>query len=189
MEKKEKQLQHVCVYGASSPKVAEVYRDAAFRLGQLLGSRGLHVINGAGNTGLMRAVTDGALEVGGRVTGIIPRFMVEQGWYHHKLTELIVTNDMHERKQRMAALADAVIALPGGYGTFEELLEIITWRQLGLYDGTVIILNTAGYYDSLLTLFGRAVEEHFMSPEHLTLWHVAASPEDAIRILYDSCFV
>ena len=189
MEKKEKQLQQVCVYGASSPKVAEVYRDAAFRLGQLLGSRGLHVINGAGNTGLMRAVTDGALEVGGRVTGIIPRFMVEQGWYHHKLTELIVTNDMHERKQRMAALADAVIALPGGYGTFEELLEIITWRQLGLYDGTVIILNTAGYYDSLLTLFGRAVEEHFMSPEHLTLWHVAASPEDAIRILYDSCLV
>ena len=132
MEKKEKQLQHVCVYGASSPEVAEVYRDAAFRLGQLLGSRGLHVINGAGNTGLMRAVTDGALEVGGRVTGIIPRFMVEQGWYHHKLTELIVTNDMHERKQRMVALADAVIALPGGYGTFEELLEIITWRQLGL---------------------------------------------------------
>ena len=96
---------------------------------------------------------------------------------------------MHERKQRMVALADAVIALPGGYGTFEELLEIITWRQLGLYDGTVIILNTAGYYDSLLTLFGRAVEEHFMSPEHLTLWHVAASPEEAIRILYDSCLV
>ena len=125
-------IKSVCVYCASSTKIDKAYFEAARQLGKLLAEKGINVINGAGCQGLMAAVSDSALEAGGKVTGVIPHFMVEQGWYHHKLTELIVTNDMHERKQRMAALADAVIALPGGYGTFEELLEIITWRQLGL---------------------------------------------------------
>ena len=120
----------VCVYCASSTKIDAVYYDDARRLGTLLGEHHLRVVNGAGNMGLMAAVSDTALAAGGRVTGVIPRFMVEQGWHHTGLTELIEVESMHERKQTMARLADAVIALPGGCGTLEELLEIITWKQL-----------------------------------------------------------
>ncbi len=184
MEKEENQLHSVCVYGASSASVDTVYHDAAFRLGQLLGARGIHVINGAGNTGLMRAVSDGALGEGGRVTGVIPRFMVEQGWYHTGLTELQVVDTMHERKRRMAELSDAVVALPGGCGTLEELLEIITWKQLGLYFGPVVILNTAGYYDALLAMLSRVVDDRFMRPEHARHWAVAATPDEALRLIY-----
>ena len=150
-------IKTVCVYSASSTKIPEIYFQAADELGRLLGERGLRVVNGAGNIGLMRAVSDATLAAGGTVTGVIPRFMVEQDWYHKGLTELIVTETMHERKQRMADLADAVIALPGGCGTFEELLEIITWKQLGLFTNPIVILNTDGYYDALLALFERAV--------------------------------
>jgi len=130
----------------------------------------------------MGAVSDAALEAGGEVTGVIPRFMVEQGWNHTGLTETIVVNDMHERKQTMARLSDAVIALPGGYGTLEELLEIITWKQLGLYLNPIVILNTNGYYDPLLQLFRQAVDERFMRPLHADLWAVADTPEVAVRL-------
>lgn len=177
-------IKTVCVYSASSTKIPEVYFRAADELGRLLGNRGLRVVNGAGNIGLMRAVSDAALAVGGTVTGVIPRFMVEQGWYHDGLTELIVTETMHERKRRMADLADAVIALPGGCGTFEELLEIITWKQLGLFANPIVILNTDGYYDALLALFERAVRENFMRDQHSGMWAVAQTPEEAVRLIF-----
>lgn len=177
-------IKTVCVYSASSTKIPEIYFQAADELGRLLGNRGLRVVNGAGNIGLMRAVSDATLAAGGTVTGIIPRFMVEQGWYHDGLTELIVTETMHERKQRMADLADAVIALPGGCGTFEELLEIITWKQLGLFANPIVILNTDGYYDALLALFERAVKENFMRDQHTGMWAVAHTPEEAVRLIY-----
>lgn len=174
----------VCVYCASSTQAAPVYYEAATELGRLLGERNLRVINGAGNTGLMCAVSDGTLAAGGSVTGVIPRFMIEQDWFHKRLTELVVVDNMHERKQRMADLSDAVIALPGGCGTLEELLEIITWKQLGLYLNPIVILNTNGYFDPLLEMFRKAVDEHFMRPQHAALWAVASTPSEAVERIY-----
>lgn len=175
-----KAIQSVCVYCASSTHINQVYTDAAKTLGTLLGQKGIRVINGAGSIGLMRIISDAALEAGGNVTGVIPRFMVENGWGHAGLTELIQVETMHERKQLMANLADAVIALPGGCGTLEELLEMITWKQLGLYNGPVIILNTNGYFNPLLEMLNQAVDEQFMHPQHALIWTVVNTPEDAV---------
>ena len=134
-------INSVCVYCASSTKIDSVYFDAARELGALLGQRQIRLINGAGNMGLMSAVSDAALRAGGEVTGVIPHFMVEQGWHHTGLTQLVEVESMHQRKKTMADLSDAVIALPGGCGTLEELLEIITWKQLGLYLNPIVILS------------------------------------------------
>lgn len=175
-------MKTVCVYCASSTKIDPAYTDAARCLGTLLGSRGIRVVNGAGNMGLMGTVSDAALAAGGRVTGVIPRFMVEQRWHHTGLSELIVTEDMHERKRTMLRLANAVIALPGGCGTLEELLEAITWKQLGLYLNPIVILNLKGYYDPLLAMFDRAIGEHFMGVRHAGLWQVARSPQEAVEL-------
>lgn len=169
------------MYCASSTRIAPVYTEAAEKLGRLLGESGTRVINGAGSIGLMRAVSDAVLKAGGRVTGVIPRFMAENGWGHAGLTELIEVETMHERKQLMANLSDAVIAMPGGCGTLEELLEVITWKQLGLYKGPVIILNTNGYFDPLIEMLNRAIDEQFMHPGHASIWAVANTPEEAVR--------
>lgn len=177
-------ISSVCVYCASSTKIPPVYFDAAKELGRLLGERKLRVVNGAGNIGLMCAVSDAALAAGGTVTGVIPHFMVEQDWYHKGLTELIEVETMHERKQLMANLSDAVIALPGGCGTLEELLEIITWKQLGLYLNPIVILNINHYYDPLLELLRNAMNENFMRPQHAKMWAVADTPEEAIRLIH-----
>ena len=177
-------INSVCVYCASSTKIDSVYFDAARELGALLGQRQIRLINGAGNMGLMSAVSDAALRAGGEVTGVIPRFMVEQGWHHTGLTKLIETETMHERKRMMADLSDGVIALPGGCGTLEELLEIITWKQLGLYLNPIVILNINGFYDSLLEMLQRAVDENFMRKEHSAIWKVASEPEEAVNLLY-----
>lgn len=173
-------INSVCVYSASSTKIDSVYFDTARELGSLLARTGIRVINGAGNMGLMAAVSDAALTAGGSVTGVIPHFMVEQGWHHTGLSELIEVETMHERKQKMAALSDAVIALPGGCGTLEELLEIITWKQLGLYLNPIVILNVKGYYDPLLEMFSRAAEEHFMGVRHMDIWCVAHTAKEAV---------
>lgn len=134
--------------------------------------------------GLMAAVSDAAMEAGGKVTGIIPRFMVEQGWQHTQLTELIEVADMHQRKQLMAEQSDAAIALPGGCGTLEELLEVITWKQLGLYLNPIVLLNVNGYFDPLLHMLERAVDENFMRVEHGAIWHVARTPEEAVELVH-----
>lgn len=144
------------------------------------------VVNGAGNMGLMSAVSDSALAAGGKVTGVIPHFMAEQGWHHTGLSRLIVVKDMHERKKTMASLSDAVIALPGGCGTLEELLEVITWKQLGLYLKPIVLLNVCGYYDPLLEMFARAVKEHFMGSRHTDIWQVAATPQEAVELIHDT---
>lgn len=177
-------IKDVCVYCASSTKIPSVYFDAAERLGQLLAEQGINLINGAGRQGLMGRMSDATLACGGTVTGVIPHFMVEQGWHHHGLTRLIETETMHERKQLMAELSDGVIALPGGCGTMEELLEIITWKQLGLYLNPIIILNTDGFYDPLLTLLKQAIGQNFMRREHENIWQVASTPEEAVDLLY-----
>ena len=141
------------------------------------------LVTGGGCQGLMRAVEDGAIGAGGKAIGVIPRFMIDSGWQHTGLTELRVTKDMHERKKLMADLADAVIALPGGCGTMEELLEVITWKQLGLYLNPIVILNTDGYYDMLIQQLERAVETHFMGEIHSKIWSVASTPEEALEII------
>lgn len=174
----------VCVYSASSTKIDPVYFDAAHELGTLLGRQRIRLVNGAGNMGLMSAVADAVLAAGGEVTGVIPRFMVEQGWHHTGLTELREVESMHERKKMMADLSDAVIALPGGCGTLEELLEVITWKQLGLYFNPVVILNTKGYFDPLLDMLHRAVDENFMRQQHGAIWHVARTPQEAVELIH-----
>lgn len=185
MEKiKRNRITSVCVYCASSTQADPVYYETANVLGRLLGERRIRVINGAGNTGLMCVLSDGALAAGGEVTGVIPRFMVEQNWCHQGLTEVIAVDTMHERKQKMANLSDALIALPGGCGTLEELLEAITWKQLGLYLNPIIILNVKGYFNPLLEMLQRAVDERFMRPQHAGLWVVASTPEEAVELIH-----
>lgn len=179
---------NITVYSASSGQVPEKYVEAARELGRLI-ARGNHtLVNGAGRTGLMGAVTDACLAEGGRAVGIIPQFMVEQHWQHEGMTELIVTPDMHRRKERMAEMSDACIALPGGVGTLEELLEVITWKQLGLYVQPIVILNTDGYYDPLLQLLRRAVDERFMRSLHADIWRVAATPAEALELALTTPF-
>ena len=180
------QIKNVCVYSASSTKIAPVYFAVAEELGHLLASKGINLINGAGSIGLMAATSNAALASGGTVTGVIPRFMVEQGWHHTGLTRLVETETMHERKHLMAEMSDGIIALPGGCGTLEELLEIITWKQLGLYLKPIVVLNIDGYFNPLLEMLQKAIDENFMRPEHGKIWEVANTPEEAVQLLYDT---
>ncbi|MBR6287112.1 MAG: TIGR00730 family Rossman fold protein [Bacteroidaceae bacterium] len=176
-------IETVCVYCASSTKIGKKYFDVARELGAKLAGEGIELINGAGSLGLMCACSDACLEAGGRVTGVIPQFMVDMGWGHTGLTRTIVTPDMHIRKQTMADKSDGVIALPGGVGTLEELLEIITWKQLGIYLNPIVILNVDGYFDPLLAMLDKAVEENFMRSEHAAIWSVATTVDEAISQL------
>lgn len=180
------QINSVCVYSASSTKIDAVYFQAADTLGRLLAEHRIRLINGAGSIGLMRSVADAVLKNGGEVTGVIPRFMVEQNWHHTGLTELIEVESMHERKRKMADLSDGIIALPGGCGTLEELLEIITWKQLGLYLNPIVILNINGFFDPLLEMLEKAIDENFMRRQHGDIWEVAQTPEEAVQLLYET---
>lgn len=171
----------ICVYGASSSRIPATYIDAAREVGRLVGISGRPLINGAGRGGLMAAATDGAMSAGGDTIGVIPQFMIDNGWQHPSMTRIVVTPDMHRRKETMAHLSYGAIALPGGYGTFEELLEIITWRQLGLFNGNVVILNTDGYYDPLLDMFARARQQGFISEDRGRVWSVASTPVEAVE--------
>lgn len=180
------QINSVCVYSASSTKIDPVYFQAAEELGRLLAEHHIRLINGAGSIGLMCSVADAVLKNGGEVTGVIPHFMVEQNWHHTGLTELIEVESMHERKQKMANLSDGIIALPGGCGTLEELLEIITWKQLGLYLNPIIILNVNRFFDPLLEMLEKAIEENFMRQQHGDIWKVARTPEEAVKLLYET---
>ena len=174
---------NVCVFCASSANIDERYLEAAREMGRLLAQEGWRCVNGGGAVGLMGAVTDGALDAGGQVTGVIPKFMVDNGWCYDRLEDVIVTADMHQRKYMMSEMADAIIAMPGGVGTLEELLETLTWRQLGLVKVPVIILNTLGYFDQLIAMLGHAIDEGFMKPSHAQLWTVADTPAQAIAML------
>ena len=160
----------IVVYGASSAEAEQVFVDAAYQLGGLIAKARKKLVSGAGSTGLMAAVENGALDAGGVSIGIIPQFMVDNGWLHKGLTETIITPNMHERKSRMAQMADAVVALPGGTGTFEELFEIITWKMLGLFVKPIVILNTDHYYDPILQMLERTAQRGFMNPVFKDLW-------------------
>lgn len=173
----------ITVYGASSSNIDKAYVDAAIEVGRIAAEQGIAVVNGGGKMGLMGAVNQGAIEAGGETIGVIPRFMVERGWHHPSLSRLEITDSMHSRKELMAKLATGVIALPGGVGTLDELMEIICWRQLGLFSGNIVILNVAGYYDNLIAMLKTATDGGFMRPDHLqNLFTVTDSPAEAVAI-------
>lgn len=173
----------VVIYCASSPDIAQVYFEAAQELGALLAQNKITCITGAGRQGLMGAVNESVLKNGGQVTGIIPQFMVDNGWYHPKLTELIVTDNMHERKQAMVQRSDAAIALPGGLGTLEELAEILTWKQLDLYSKPIVMLNVNGFYDPLIEMLEKMIRLNFMHAQYRNMWHVVQTPGEVIEVL------
>ncbi len=174
-------MKRVTVYCASSPKTHADYLNAATRLGEILGDAGWTTVYGGGGIGSMGAVADGALSRGGRVEGVLPRFMYDLEWGHTGLTDLHLVNDLHERKRLMIDRADAVVALPGGCGTFEELFEASTWKRLGLFAKPIVIVNIRNYYDPCLKLLEQAVREHFMNEKHLEMWSVAASADEVLE--------
>lgn len=175
-----KERKNITVYCASSATISQDFFDATKELALLMAANGMNCIYGAGAQGLMGCLADTMLRNDGKVTGVIPRFMVERGWCHPTLTEVIVTDTMHQRKTTMAQKGDATIALPGGCGTIEELMEIITWKQLGLYTHPIVLLNTNGYYNPLIEMLQNAIDNHFMRDIHSKLWHVASTPQEAI---------
>lgn len=176
-------IRKICVFCASSPKVPQRYLDEAFVMGQKLADNGYHVITGGGSMGLMAGIEDGVLDRKGRITAIIPQFMIDEGWLHKGLDDVIATATMQERKHIMFDSSDAILTLPGGCGTLDELTEVLTFKQLGLMSCPVVILNSYGYYDYFLKHLQRQVDESFMLPEHLRLWSVASAPEDVISQL------
>jgi uncharacterized protein (TIGR00730 family) len=173
----------VCVYCASSRTSPPEYRAAAGRLGEVLAMAGIGVVYGGGAGGSMGALADGALGMGGRVTGVLPRFMAELEWGHPGLTDLELVEDLRTRKHRMLALSEAAIALPGGSGTLEELLETMTLKRLGLYLGPIVLVNTRGFFSPLVALLENAIRERFMDPRHLAMWQVVADPEEVPEAL------
>ncbi len=179
-------ISSVCVYCASSSKIDNIYFEAAAELGKALAENGIRCVCGAGNQGLMGALTDSVLVNGGSMKGVIPQFMIDEGWHHKGISDMIVTENMHERKELMAKSAEAAIAMPGGCGTMEELLEIITWKQLGLYFGPIVILNINGFYDDLIKMLDKAISESFMREDHRNMWSVAQTVSEAIAQLDNS---
>lgn len=176
-------IKKVCVYCSSSSKIDKQYIEAGKDLGRILAKHNLELVYGGGSVGLMGVLADTVLENGGKVIGVIPEFMCEVEWQHKGITELILTKTMHERKEKMAQMADAIVALPGGCGTLEELLEIITWKQLGIHSLPIVIVNTNNYYKHLIAQLQQSADEMFMRPEHLKMWQVINSPEELIEAI------
>ena len=176
-------VERVTVYAASSQALAAQYVDVAARLGRTLAQAGHPIVYGGGGTGLMGAMADAALDAGGEVHGVIPEFLMDLEKGHERLTSLDVVPDMRERKHRMLADSRAVVTLPGGCGTFEEVFEAMTLKRLGRYFGPIILVNAHGYYDLLLDFLRHSVKEKFMSQAHLDLWHSVPDPEDVPEAL------
>jgi uncharacterized protein (TIGR00730 family) len=174
-------MKRICVYCGSNLGGDPVYAEAAKAVGALLAAEGLELVYGGGNVGLMGSVADAVLEAGGSVRGVIPQSLEEKELGHSGVTELLVVDSMHARKQRMAEMSDGFIALPGGIGTLEELAEIFTWLQLQFHDKPVGILNTGGYYDHLLAFLGHMQGEQFIKGEQLDMLLVADSPDALLK--------
>ncbi|MFZ9362516.1 MAG: TIGR00730 family Rossman fold protein [Arenimonas sp.] len=174
----------ICVYAASSAQVHPEFKSAAFAMGEEIALAGHSLVYGGGSTGLMGAVADGALKHGGEVIGILPKFMADLEWGHPGLTQLQLVEDMRERKHRLLTDSDAVIALPGGCGTLEELFEAITLKRLGIYFNPIVLLNTRNFYAPLQMFMDQVIDEKFMNPEHTAMWSLEETPADVLpRIL------
>ena len=176
-------LKSICVYCGSSDKINPAYKQAARQLGEAIAGQGLQLWYGAGSTGLMGAVAEGALQAGGEVVGVIPAMFNTPQLAHWGLTRLEVVETMHLRKQRLAEQADAFVALPGGYGTFEEFFEILTWSQIGLHRKPVGLLNVLNYYDPLLKMVEDARREGFIYEEHRALFTHAETPDELLQMM------
>lgn len=176
----------LCVYCGSKPGNQPEFAQVAIQVGSWIGQHGGQLVYGGGRNGLMGLVAEATLAAGGSVVGIIPTALVEKEWAHHGCTELHVVDTMHERKRLMAEKADAFLALPGGIGTFEELFEVWTWRQLGYHDKPVGILNSRGYYDGLMAFIEQVVNEGFMANWQTGLVTVGSAPEDLLQTLVEA---
>lgn len=174
---------NVCIFGASSSNIPECYIDFAEKLGQRLAADGHGIVFGAGRTGLMGAAARGAHSVGGKIIGIIPEKLNLPGIYFEHCTERIQTATMHERKQLMESKSDAFVALSGGFGTLEELLEVLTLKQLGYHNLPVIIVNINGFYDALIAQFERCVAEGFTDAHYMNLFRAVTSIDDVAAAL------
>lgn len=178
-------MKRLCVYSASSDAVSEVFYAAADELGALMARNGYTLVFGGGAIGLMGAVARAVHRENGTVIGVIPEFMMGWGVAYERADELIVTSDMRDRKHRMEEMADAFIALPGGFGTMEEMLEVITLKQLQRHNKAVVFLNTNGFYNHLAAAFEHIFHENFAKPAYRELYYFASDPADAIRHIED----
>lgn len=169
-------MKRICVYCGSSPGRRVEYREAAVKLGHELASRGLGLVYGGASVGVMGAVADAVLERGGSVIGVIPHALATKEVAHHGLDELFIVNSMHDRKAKMAELSGGFIALPGGWGTIEELFEMLTWAQLGFHEKPCGLLNVENYYGSLFTFLEEAIEQQFVKPEHRPMLMMESHP-------------
>jgi uncharacterized protein (TIGR00730 family) len=176
-------IENICVYCASSQRCDAVYHDAARRLGEVLAANGFTIVYGGGSRGSMGALADGALARGGKVVGIIPKFMQELEWGHPKLTELHIVEDMRVRKHLMLSQSHGLVVLPGGCGTFEELFEALTMKRLGLYVHPIVLVNTRDYFAPLISVLEHMVTEQFMGPRHLEMWQVVDATDDVPHAL------
>ncbi len=185
MNEKEMKPDGVVVYCASSSRIDRKYKEAALEMGRLIAANGLELVCGGGSAGLMAAAIDGALEAGGHTVGVLPHFMIEKGWAHEGLHECIDTPSMHVRKATMASRSCGAVALAGGIGTLDELAEMMTWHQLGIFEGPVVIVNTDGFYDPLLQMFEKMQAEGFMRGDVIPAT-VVATPQEAIDVIVNS---
>ena len=176
------EIRNICIFASSSARLEKQYYELAQSLGEEIAKIGAGLIFGGGREGLMGAAARGAISRGGRVTGVIPRLLNQPGIAYPDLSELHETETMHARKQMMEDLSDAFIALPGGFGTLEEVLEVITLRQLGYHDKPVVLLNAGGFFEPLLEQFERLYAEAFAHTAFRSLYAVANTPEEAVRL-------
>jgi uncharacterized protein (TIGR00730 family) len=176
-------MKRLCVFCGSSRGTRESYLESAQALGTALAARGIELVYGGSDVGLMGAIADATLAAGGRVTGVMPQGLVDREIEHKGLSHLHIVGTMHERKAMMAELSDGFIALPGGYGTLEEFTEILTWGQLGMHRKPFGILNIEGFYDGLLTFFDHIVTEQFVQPEFRQMIQVATTPDALLDLL------
>ncbi|MFW5645617.1 MAG: TIGR00730 family Rossman fold protein [Bacteroidota bacterium] len=179
-------INRVAVFCASSPGIPEVYFNMAERMGRQLAKNKIAVNFGGGNVGLMGHMADAILENKGEITGYIPVFMKEMKWAHPKVREMILVRDMYERKYSIIQNVDAVIALPGGVGTLDELMEVITLKQLGQFTKPILILNTNNFYDPLFSLLNKMIIEKFMRDIHEDIWTIVREPEEVIHAIHES---
>lgn len=176
-------IRKVCVFCASSDLSDSIYLDAAKELGEILAQKSIHIVYGGGSSGSMGMLANGALSKGGKVTGIIPKFMDDLEWGHDSLTELRFVETMNERKEQMILNTDAAIALPGGSGTFEELFDTITLKRLGFYLSPIVFINIKGFFNPCLELLEKAIEEKFMDPRSRDMWTVINNPSEIIEAI------
>ena len=172
----------ICVFCGSNPGVDPALGEAAVELGETLGRGGHRLVYGGGRVGLMGMVADSTLAAGGEVVGFIPEALAAREVAHTGLTELVVTDSMHARKQAMSDRSDGVIALPGGYGTLDEVMEILTWNQIGIIAKPVAFLNVGGYFDSLIRFFDESVEAGLIMPTHREMAQLAETVDEALAI-------